>query len=394
MAVGALAWYGTQARANYRRSSVPDEHDFSPQPVRFGIIGCGAIGPTHAGAIAQIPDARLVAVADIVSERAAAIAQKFDVARVYADAAELLADSEVQAVCICTPSGMHADHAVAALTAGKHVLIEKPMDIALDACDRIIAAQRRCGKQVAVVCQHRFDAASMLIHDAITTGRLGRIVLVTADVKWWRTQRYYDSGDWRGTWALDGGGALMNQAVHTVDLLQWLAGDVVGVFGRTRTGVAHQRIEVEDVAVAVLEFAGGAVGALTASTACYDGLPARIDIFGTDGSAILEGDALRSLTLKEGQTFTSQRAAEHAIAVARGGTAAVGHAPVHRPLTAPPRPAWGDAHRAQIMDFIHAIRTNERPLIDAVEGRKAVAIILGIYQSDRTGQRVQIGGAS
>src|ERR1019366_901346 len=194
--------------------------------IRFGIVGCGAIDPPHAAAIQQIEHAQLVAVADVVPERAKSTAEKFGVPNVYTHVDDLLNDKAVDVVCLCTPSGTHAQTAIAALQAGKHVIVEKPMEISLDACNRMIAAQQLSGRQLAVISQHRFDAASQLVKELIDTGKLGKIFLATAEVKWWRTQEYYDSGDWRGTWALDGGGALMNQAIHTIDLLQWLVGGV------------------------------------------------------------------------------------------------------------------------------------------------------------------------
>lgn len=358
-------------------------------PLRFGVVGCGAIGPTHAGALQQIADAQLVAVADLIPERAANTAKKFDISRIYADARDLFADPDLDAVCICTPSGMHAEHAVAALEAGKHVLVEKPMEISLEACNRMIAAAHRAGKVLSVICQHRFDSASMLVKDAIDSGRLGRIVMATADVKWWRTQAYYDSGDWRGTFAMDGGGALMNQGVHTVDLIRWLVGDVVSLYAQTRTA-AHERIEVEDIAAAVLSFAGGAVGTLTATTAAYKGLPVRIDIFGTLGSATIEGDSLKTLSFTDGQSYASESAAQHAVSVAQGGTASVRNQAASRSAVAPVGAVWGDAHKAQIQDFMRAIRTGTPPLITGESARKAVQIVLAVYQSARTGAPVQL----
>lgn len=364
--------------------------------IRFGVIGCGSIGPTHAGAIQQIEDAELVAVADVVAEKAEAMAKKFGVAKVYDRHDALLADPEIDAVCICTPSGMHADGAIAALRAGKHVIVEKPMEVTLEACDRMIAAEDESGKKLAIISQHRFDAATVLVKEAIDSGKLGRIVLADASVKWWRTQQYYDSGDWRGTWQWDGGGALMNQGVHTVDLLQWLAGGVSSLYAQTRTA-AHERIEVEDVAVAALTFASGAVGTITATTAAFDGFPVRIDIYGTEGSAILEGDRLKTLKLKTGEEYQSEEAAAHALSVARGGTASVKDQAATRLATptgsaaADPGAVWGDAHRAQIEDFLHAVRTNGKPLIDGRAGKKPLEIILGVYRSSRTGQPITIG---
>jgi predicted dehydrogenase len=350
-------------------------------------VGCGAIGPTHAGAIRQIDDADLVAVADLLPERAKAVAEKFSVPKMYRNAQELLADAQVDVVCLCTPSGMHGTGAVDALRAGKHVIVEKPMEVSLAACDRMIAAERESGKTLAVISQHRFDAASMLVKELIDSGKLGKIILATAEVKWWRTQGYYDSGDWRGTWAMDGGGALMNQGVHTVDLIQWLVGGISSIYAQARTA-AHERIEVEDTTVAALTFHNGALGTLVATTAAYDGLPVRLDIFGTEGSAILEGDRLKLVTLKTGEIYASERAAAHALSVAKGGTASVKDEASHREAAAEPGAVWGDAHRGQIQDFIRAIRTGTKPLIDARSGRDPVEIILGVYESARTNKPV------
>ena len=364
--------------------------------IRFGVIGCGSIGPTHMGAIRQIDGAELVAIADTVRDRATAAATKYEVAKVYDSADALLADKDIDAVCLCTPSGMHAEGAIAALNAGKHVVCEKPMEISLEACDRMIAAADTTGKKLTIISQHRFDAATVLVKEAIDSGKLGKIVLADATVKWWRTQAYYDSGDWRGTWAMDGGGALMNQGVHTVDLLQWLAGGVTNLYAQTRT-LAHERIEVEDTAVAALTFASGAIGTLTATTAAWEGYPVRIDIFGTEGAAIIEGDRLKTLKLKSGEEFQSEEAAAHALSVARGGTASVKEEAATR-LTVPsggaaadPGAVWGDAHRAQIEDFLRAIHTDTQPLIDGRAGRKPLEIITGVYRSSRTGLPVTIG---
>ena len=357
---------------------------YSGRNVRFGVIGCGAIGPTHAAAIVRLPDAELVAVADSQGDRAADVAERFAVPHVYHDAADLLADPAVDVVCLCTPSGAHADGAIAALAAGKHAVVEKPMDVTVDACDRLIDAQRRTGRLVSVISQHRFDPATERVRQLLDAGTLGRLVLVTADVKWYRTQSYYDAGDWRGTWALDGGGALMNQGVHTVDLLLHLAGPVRTVYAQTRTA-GHERIEVEDVAVATLTFAGGAVGTLVATTAAFDGLPVRLDLFGTAGTAILEGDALRSLKVRDDPTVTAaEPAAAHAVTVAAGGTAAASASSSASART------WGDAHQAQLADVVRCLRTGGRPRSDAADGRAAVRLVRAVYESARTGQPVTL----
>ncbi|MFT3787041.1 MAG: Gfo/Idh/MocA family oxidoreductase [Tepidisphaeraceae bacterium] len=358
-------------------------------PVRFAVLGCGAIAPTHLGAIQQLGHP-IVAVADVIPDRAKDMAARFKVARVHHSLDTLLADREVDVVCICTPSGMHAEHGVACLRAGKHAIIEKPMEVSLAACDALLKAQKESGKTLSIISQHRFDPATVLAKKLIDSGRLGKIVLANADVRWWRTQAYYDSGDWRGTWRFDGGGATMNQGVHTVDVLQWLAGGVSSVFAHTRTAV-HERIEVEDVAVAALTFKNGAVGTLTATTAAYDGYAARIEIFGSEGSILLEGDTVKRILLKDGTKFDQQDASEHAVRVAKGGTASVRlDAAIDRPTSAEPEWKWGDAHRAQIADVVHAIQTGEPCLINGQQGRNPVEVILALYQSSKSGQVVTL----
>lgn len=362
--------------------------------IRFGIVGCGAIGPTHAGALKQLAeDAELVAVADLVPERAQKVAEQFGVRTIYASDDQLIADKEIDAVIFATPSGMHADQAVKALRAGKHVIVEKPMDVSLDACDRMVAAERETGKKLAIISQHRWDHASIFVKDAVASGKLGKLYLVEMSVKWWRTQQYYDSGDWRGTWKWDGGGALMNQGVHTVDLMQWLAGPVESVYARTATG-GHERIEVEDIAVATLKFKNGAIGTLTATTAAFPGQLARVDLYGTEGSAIIEGDRLKLFHLRDGTQVNAEGASRHALSVAQGGTASVKDETATR-LTEnaakDPGAIWGDAHREQIRDFINAIRNDTRPLIHGAEGRKPVEIILAVYESARTGKEIKLG---
>ncbi len=362
---------------------------FNGRDIRFGIVGCGAIGPTHVAAIRQLTGATPVAVADLLPDRAKAIADQFSIQKIYADQAELIADPKIDVVCLCTPSGMHGDAVVAAMRAGKHVIVEKPMEITAAACDRMIAAHHQTGKLLTVISQHRFDAASQQVKQLIDAGTLGRIILATADVKWWRTQNYYDSGDWRGTRALDGGGAVMNQGIHTVDLLQWLVGDVATVYAQTKTA-GHDRMEVEDVAVAAITFKNGALGTFVATTAAYDGLPARIDIFGTEGSAVIEGDVLKSVKLKTGDSQTGTTPALHAIKVASGGTASVAHDPAGRARSAPEGAVWGDAHRAQIEDFVDALRMGRSPLIDAAAAAAPVRLILAMYESARNGNVVKL----
>lgn len=361
----------------------------SHRKLRFGLIGCGGVGPTHAGALLRIDDAELVAVADLIPQRAQDLASKLNISKVYASDVEMLADPEIDVVCIATESGLHAEHTVRALKAGKHVCVEKPMEVTLPACDRIITAQRETGKKVTVISQHRFDAATIQVKEAIDSGLLGKIILADASVKWWRKQHYYDVAPWRGTWQYDGGGSLMNQGVHTVDILQWLTGGIASVFAHTTIGAAHE-METEDIACACLKFNCGAIGTLTASTAAFPGSPARIDIHGTEGSAIIEGDRLKQMTLKDGRTFTAEAPAGDAVSVAQGGTASVKDEAARRAAFGDKKPGWGDAHRAQLIDLMQAIRTDGQPLMNPSIARKPVEAVLAIYESSRTEKMVKV----
>ena len=358
-------------------------------PLRFAIVGCGTIASTHAQALAALTEegAQLAACTDVVPERAEAFAAKFGLEVRDFDA--LLADPTIDALTFCVPSGLHAELGAQALRAGKHVVIEKPMDITLDACDTLLAAQRESGKALAIISQHRFDHASVEVKAALDSGALGSLVYAEARVPWFRTQEYYDSGDWRGTWALDGGGALMNQGVHTADLLRWLCGPVETVYAQART-LAHERIEVEDVLAATLTFANGAIATLSASTALYPGFAVRLAVHGTEGSAIIEGDMLHTLTTKSGTAGGGESAHAHALQVATGGTKAAAAQAGSLTASSDPAAIWGEAHRAQFADFIDCARTGARPIVDGEEGRKAVELVLAVYESARTGQVVRL----
>ena len=358
----------------------------SSSPLRFAIVGCGSIAPTHADALRALsPDgAALAACCDSVPERAQAFAARYGIRAVPYQ--EALRDDEIDAVSVCTPSGLHAELGVPALRAGKHVIVEKPMDVSLEACDRLMAAQRESGRTFAVISQHRFDPASLAVKELMDKGDFGALVLADAQIPWYRTQEYYDSGDWRGTYALDGGGALMNQGVHTVDLLRWLCGPVAAVYARAAT-LAHERIEVEDVVSATLTFTNGAVGTLTASTAAYPGFAARLAIHGTRGSAVIEGDRLHTLAIQGRDVETGPQATEHALQVARGGTRAATAAVA---AASDPTSVWGDAHRAELQDFVRCCRTGETPLVSGQEGRNAVELVLAVYESARTGEVVRL----
>jgi UDP-N-acetyl-2-amino-2-deoxyglucuronate dehydrogenase len=359
----------------------------SVERLRFGILGCGVIGPHHAKAIAGLEGAELVAVADVVPELAEELAGEYGCAH-YSGLEEMLAGVDLDAVCVCTPSGMHADGATTALEAGKHVVIEKPVDVTLEAADRLIGVQRATGGRVAVVSQHRFDAATQAVHGALARGEFGRLTSGSADVRWWRSQSYYDSGGWRGTWELDGGGVLINQAIHSIDLLQGLMGRVVEVTAYTGL-IAHERIEVEDTAVAILKFANGALGTIVATTAAFPGLTTRIAVHGDRGSAIIDDDVLTY--------FHAAREGQGGEAYGAGGGENQAELVMQRYGDGPSGPGAGAdpkslsmAHRDQIQDFIEAVGQGREPLVNLREGRRPLAIIQGIYESARTGRPVSL----
>ncbi|HEX2741991.1 MAG TPA: Gfo/Idh/MocA family oxidoreductase [Rubrobacter sp.] len=351
----------------------------------FGILGCGVIGPHHARAISGLDGAEVVAVADVVPELAEKLAAEYG-SSWHTSLEDMLSGAEVDAVCVCTPSGMHADHAIAALESGKDVVIEKPVDVTLKAADRLLDVQRATGRKVAVVSQHRFDPATLAVREAVSNGEFGRLTSGSAEVRWWRSQAYYDSGGWRGTWELDGGGVLINQAIHSIDLLQWLMGPVVEVTAYTGL-LAHQRIEVEDTAVAILEFAGGALGTIVATTAAFPGLTASIAVHGDRGSAVIDDDDLRYFHVagggQEGDDYGGgENQAEQVMKRYGASSASSGAGADPGSLSM--------AHGDQIKDFIEAVGEDREPSVNIEEGRKALAIITAIYESARTGEPVRI----
>jgi len=357
--------------------------------MRFAIVGCGVIAPVHAAAITALADgSELVAVVDTDAARAAAFAGEHG-GEPSDDLAGVLARPDVDAVAVCTPSGLHVEVATAALAAGKHVVVEKPVDVGVAAADRLLAAERASGRTVTVISQHRFDAASQTVHAAVADGRLGRLTSGVASVAWWRTQGYYDSGDWRGTWALDGGGALMNQGVHTVDLLVWLFGEPVEVSARTAL-LAHRGIEVEDIAVATVEFASGALAVVHGTTAAYPGLSVRLQVHGDRGSAIVDDDQLvwfhtGSADSVEGDAYGSGRsenqAADAVLAAADGA---------YGPTAGADPGSLGAAHAAQYADFADAVASGRPPLVTVADARRTVATVAAVYESARTRRPVTL----
>ncbi|HKI38670.1 MAG TPA: Gfo/Idh/MocA family oxidoreductase, partial [Gemmataceae bacterium] len=256
----------------------------------FCIVGCGMIARFHARALNEVPGAKLVALVSRKTASAKKMADELGLrVDLYEDLSQALARRDLDVVIVATPSGFHAEPAVAAAAAGKHVVVEKPLEITLERCDRIIEACDRHGVQLCTIFPSRFADANVALRRAVEAGKFGRVTLGETTCKWWRPQSYYDEGGWKGTKALDGGGALMNQAIHNVDLLYWLMGDVESITAFCAT-LAHVRIEVEDTAVAALRFKNGALGLIEAATSAYPGLLKRTEIHGDRGSARVEQD--------------------------------------------------------------------------------------------------------
>jgi predicted dehydrogenase len=335
----------------------------------FGVVGTGSIARVHAQAVLSLPNAELVACCDTVPERAARFAGEFG-GSPYADLDAFLRHPGLEVVTVSTPSGAHLGPAVRAARAGKHIIVEKPLEITPARCDEIISAVDGAGVLCAGVFPNRFTPGPRALKEAVLQGRFGAFVLGQASVPWYRSQEYYDSSGWRGTWSLDGGGALMNQAIHSVDLLQWFMGPVESVQAYAGT-LGHRRIEVEDVAVAALRFACGALGVIQASTASFPGLPPRVEVTGTRGSAALSDQDI------ELWRFAEAAAQDEGLAgrlrePARGASSASDPTAVD---------IYG--HREQFRDMIEAIEVGRQPAIDAREARKAVAVIAAIYRSAR-----------
>ena len=342
----------------------------------FGIIGCGMIATFHARALAEIRGAKLIGCYDAIAAAAERTAANQG-CRAYTRLEDLLADENIDVVTICTPSGAHMEPAVAAAKAGKHVVVEKPLEITLRRCDRIIEACRKNKVVLSTIFPSRFHTSSVDLKKAIDQKRFGKLTMGDAYVKWFRTQEYYDSGAWRGTWKLDGGGALMNQAIHSVDLLTWLMGPVVEIRAQTAT-LAHRRIEVEDTAVATLQFKSGALGVIEATTAAWPGYLKRIEIHGSEGSAVLEEEDLKVWDFAKKRSKDAAILKRMAAQRSGGGGAsdpsAIGH----------------HAHAMQFRDVLRAIRSGKKPAIDGPEGRRSVEIILGIYKAAETGKTITL----
>lgn len=336
--------------------------------IRSALIGCGRVAPRHAESLAAIPETTLVAVADVVESRARHFATKYG-AEALLDWRAVLDRADVDVVHITTPSGMHADMAVAALEAGKHVIVEKPVALSLADTDRMIAAERASGKRLCVMLQNRFNAPMQELKALVDSGKLGRLHLGAATVRWYRPQEYYNDG-WHGTWAMDGG-ALMNQSVHHIDALQWLMGEPESVFAHTATRI-HE-MEAEDVGVAVLKFKSGALATIEGSTITWpQNLEGSVALFGDKGSVKVGGTALnRKEFWKVDGALEKEREA------------------VMHDMVDPPS-VYGQSHQIVIQEFARAVAAGRPTPNPATEARRSLAVVLGIYESAKTGKVIDL----
>lgn len=336
--------------------------------LRFGIIGCGRVAPRHAQSLVQLHSTELGAVADVKATRADAFAEKY-AAVPHTDYRALLDRTDIDAVSVCAPSGLHAAISIDAMRAGKHVLVEKPIAIRLEDADRMIQVAKEEGVTLAVVLQNRYNHPMQQLRALIDEGGLGRLYLGNACVRWFRPQSYYED-DWHGTWEMDGG-ALMNQSIHHIDALQWFMGPVAAVNAYTAT-LAHE-MEAEDVGVAALRFTNGALGVIEGSTLTWpQNLEGSVAVFGERGSVKIGGTALNRITLwkvegqleEESEILTSQRV--------------------------DPPSVYGYSHREVIRNFADAVLTGAEPDTSGPEARRSLELVLAIYESARSHREVRL----
>ena len=335
----------------------------------FGIIGCGVISRWHARSVLELEGARLVGVTDNRIENAQKFAEEFP-CKVYESLEEMLACPEIDIVSICTPSGLHAPIAVQAAQTKKHIVVEKPMAITREQVADMVRACEENQVKTAVISQLRFTPSIRRVKEAVEKGELGKILLGDVYMKYYRSPEYYDSATWRGTWALDGGGALMNQGIHGIDVLQYLVGPVKSVFGSCKT--LARDIEVEDTASVVVEYENGAIGTIQGTTSVEPGYPRVIEISGTRGTIVLKEDVIIRWDVDGKQLDESQ--------IPKGNVESFRD----------PAGFAIDNHKMQIQDLMEAIREDRPPLVDIYEGKKPVEIILAAYESSESGRKIDL----
>jgi UDP-N-acetyl-2-amino-2-deoxyglucuronate dehydrogenase len=339
----------------------------------IGLIGGGNITETHARAARAIPGVEIAAVVGSNAEKVRKLCREYG-ATPYSELDGFLAHRPMDLVAIGSPSGLHAEQGIAAARQGLHVLTEKPMDITVERADRLIAEARRAGVKLGVFFQDRSKPDILRVKNAVDSGALGRAILADARVKWYRPPDYYAKSRWRGTWALDGGGALINQAVHTLDLMLYMFGEVKSVQANSKTRL--HAIEAEDTLIALLEFATGALGVLQAATSVFPGYPRRLELSGSEGTIVIEQDRLLAANLRN-----------------PGADLLVGSEADRNVSSSSPVVSDARGHQAVLEDFLQAIQTNSRPRCDGEEGRRSLELVQAIYAACRTGERMELTSA-
>ena len=342
----------------------------------FGIIGCGMISQFHADGLAEVPNAKLIAVSSRTEANRQKMAAKYG-CDAHADYHELVQRQDIDIITIATPSGAHLEPALAAARAGKHVIVEKPIEITLDRCDTMIKACRESNVMLCGIFPYRFTPGARALKQAVDQGRFGRITLGDAYNKWYRNQNYYDRGAWRGTWKLDGGGACMNQGIHAVDLIQWYMGPVDTITAFTDC-LTHERIEIEDTAVAAVRYKSGALGVIECATSVYPGFPRKIEIHGDKGAVIMEQELFAKWEFEDELPEDAEI------------RETLGLSTVTKSGAADPSDITHVNFREEFNDFLTALEGGAIAPIDGFEARKALEIIMAMYQSGRTGQSVKL----
>ncbi|MFC0525872.1 Gfo/Idh/MocA family protein [Pontibacillus salicampi] len=325
------------------------------KPVRFGVIGAAGIGTEHLRQLHKLCQkgyARIEAVMDRCDQVAQVAARQYQCAA-YKDVQEMLKQKDIDVVSICAPSGLHGELTELAAKAGKHVVVEKPMEISIAKAEEMVRICEAEGVLLSVIYQNRFAEDVQLLRSLLAQGTLGKPVMINGAVQWYRTQEYYDSSVWRGTWALDGGGAVMNQGIHTVDLMLYLFGEYSSVKGQIAT-LGHERIEVEDTAVSIVEFQSGSLGVLSTTTCAYPGYHVRIEVIGSKGTAKLEDNQLVSLNTTDGLTLDQLKQKTMSDEL--------------------------NLHGRQYLQMIKAINGEERLYVDGKEGLRALYLIDELYK--------------
>lgn len=345
------------------------EEQMKNKKLGFGIIGTGAIAAHHAASIEELENCQLMAVCSSSPSRAAEAEKRFGV-KAYSRIDDLLAREDIDVVTICTHSGNHLEPGVAAARAGKHVLTEKPLEASLERADQLIAACRAAGVKLGCIFQNRFQQDYLKLKEAVEQGLLGKLIMGNAYIKWYRPEAYYSNSSWKGTLRGDGGAALINQGIHTIDLLLDLMQDVESVYGQVKT-VVHD-IEGEDLGVALLNFRNGAIGTIEGGTSLYPGYPERLEIFGEKGSIILEGGSIIEWNIKD-----SENPVKNGPSKQKSGSS-------------DPMAVDYSLHKAQIQDMAEAIQENREPFVNGETARKSLELITAIYQSSKLRQAIQL----